>query len=296
MSLARTGYTGSMHDGQQPNGSNRKPDEYRVAPQTATQAEYDDYNQHAAGYKRPVRHSVRKMFIVFGILVGLGLVSFIIYWFFLRDTGGSSTQNTQTTQTNSSQSSEAPTTTDITTKTEHYVSNTFMLEFDYPEDWTVAEQSESGQLAVQSPALQLEDVTGAMVTGQVVFTIRNKQQPLPEFDSGNAIAALESEKITYAKPSSVQRGSTYLSFLRYATVSQGLNGIYVTGDYGYQKDQAIPKADFTPVDPIISTTFQKCADGTCGTMGTAIGISENMWEETTFSKPLKAIFESLTIN
>lgn len=120
---------------------------------------------------------------------------------------------------------------------------------------------------------------------------------MPEFDKGNAVAVRESEKIAYTKPSSVQRGSTYLSFLQYASsTATSLDGAYITGDVGYQKDQAIPKADFTPVDPVISLTFVKCADNSCTGEGTPIGVATTMWEDASFGKPLKTMLQSLVVN
>jgi hypothetical protein len=284
-------------DPQKPDETHRPADEYEAASQAMndTEGEHDDYKQHAKAYKKTHRHPVRKMLIILGALVLVSAAGFGAYVLFLKDDGKKTGDDTDTNQ-NSSQTPPANQTDQVTTKTEHYISNSFMLEFDHPEDWTVTETSGSGQLTVQSPALQLESANSETITGQVVFKIRDKQQPLPELDNGNAVAIRESEKIAYLKPSSAQRGSTYLSFLRYANSDSGLDGVYITGDYGYQKDQAIPKADFTPVDPIISLTFVQCADGSCGGESTAMAISDEAWQNAEFSKPLKAIFQSLTIN
>jgi hypothetical protein len=284
-------------DPQKPGETHKPVDEYEAASQAMndTEGEYDDYERHAQAYKKTNKHIVRKMLITAGAVLLLGAIAFGVYALFLKDDGKKATDDNSHNQ-NNSQSSQTSQTDEITTKTEHYVSNGFLLEFDHPEDWTVTETTGSGQLSAQSPALQFESASGETITGQIVFKIRDKQQPLPEFDNGNAAAVRESEKIAYLKPSSAQRGSTYLSFLRYANSGDGLDGVYITGDYGYQKDQAIPKADFTPVDPIISLTFVQCADNSCGGEGTAAAISEETWQNAGFNKPLKAIFQSLTIN
>lgn len=278
-------------DHQQSEKTNQPIDEYEAASQAT--AEYGEYSRHAAAYNSVLKHRVRKMLIMLGALFLLAAICLGVYWLFSKD--DSKQAATKKTQDDTS-SSRSAANVGVSTKTEHYVSNGFMLEFDHPEDWTVTETTGSGQLTVQSPALQFKAATGESITGRMLFKIRNKQQLLPEFDGGNAVAALESEKIDYAKPSSVQRGSTYLSFLQYATSSDGLDGIYVTGDTGYQAGQAIPKADFTPVDPVISITFEKCADRTCSGEATDTGIAESAWQDVAYANPLKAFFQSLVIN
>jgi hypothetical protein len=287
-------------DGQQPNqqpstphDDQRPADDYQAASQAT--AAYDTYTKQGSAYTAP-RHRVRKLLIILASLLLLGAIGFGVYWLFLRDKDNTSAPANTSQNESDDQTDETDKTARISTKTEHHVSALFMLEFDYPEDWTVAEETGSGYLTVQSPALQLMPAAGSTTTGRAVFKIRNKQQPLPEFDAGNAVAVRESEKIDYTKPSSVQRGSTYLSFLQYANSADGIDGIYITGDTGYQAAQAIPKADFTPVDPVISLTFEKCADSTCTGEGTPMGIAETMWQNTAFATPLKAIFQSLIIN
>lgn len=278
-------------DRQQPEKTNQPVDEYEAASQAT--AEYDEYSKHAAVYSAP-KHRVRKTLIILGTVIALAAIGFGLYWLFLKDDGKKAADSQA--QNDRPETSQQPANDEVSTKTEHYISNSFMLEFDHPDDWTVIETAGSGQLTVQSPTLQLKAATGGSITGRIVFKIRNKQQPLPEFDEGNALAALESEKINYTKPSSVQRGSTYLSFLQYATSSDGIDGVYITGDTGYQTDQAIPRADFTPVDPVISLTFEKCSDSACSGEVTATGIAESVWQNAAYAAPVKALFQSLIIN
>jgi hypothetical protein len=282
-------------DGQQPNQphkSDPSDDDFRAASQSA--AEYDEYTKHAKVYTAS-KHLVRKMLIVFGVLVLLAVIGLGIYWFFLRDSGKKADETKPSTSQSQQTQNEAK--LEISTKTEHYVATNFSLEFDYPDDWKVTEENGSGQLTVRSPTLRLTSASGAAMMGRITFKVRDKQQALPEFDKGNAVAARESEKIAYAKPSSVQRGSTYLSFLQYASsTAKGIDGVYITGDTGYQEAQAIPKADFTPVDPVISATFEKCANSTCSSQATAAGVATSLWQDAAFSKPLKAFFQSLAIN
>lgn len=227
-----------------------------------------------------------KVLVTLVVLVGLSAGA---YWLVFRHKPAPKPSTSATPQ----QTNETTT----TKATKHYSSTAFGLEFDYPEDWTATEANGNGTLTVRSPATQLKSATGQKVTGQVVLTFRNKQQTLTEFNEGNAVAARESVKINYAKPSSTQRGSTYLSFLRYARTSNGqaLDGVYVTGDNGYQIGQAIPKADFTPVDPIISVTFTKCVDRDCTKDGTPLSVAASSWSDQALSKPITTTLTSLVV-
>ncbi len=281
---------------QVPNSLRRpETDDYRAASQATATEEYEEYSKHAKAYTAP-RHRLRKLLIILLVVVLLGSAGAGVYLLLNRkDTTNNATKNTSNSR--SASTDTTPKASTITTTTEHYVSNGFMLEFDYPKDWVVNEPTTGGVLTVKSPALSLKDASGKAFNGQVVLTIRSKQQALPEFDKGNAVATIASQKINYTKPSQAQRGATYLSFLTYASSGQstGLDGVYITGDVGYQKGQAIPKADFTPVDPVISVTFAKCTGG-CGADATAASIDANMWQDETFGKPLTSMLESLTIN
>jgi hypothetical protein len=285
-----------------PNEQNNRPatnssqpvDDYQAASQATAEQAYNDYTSKGKVYSVPT-HKLRKVLIVLLVLLILGGGGFSAYWFLIRkDTKSSAEADKTPGQQTATVKDEKM----FATETEHHTSQYFMLEFDYPNDWTIEETSDSGKLTARSPAVQLKNPSGQTYNGQVVLTIRNKQQALPEFDKGNAVAALASEKIDYSKPSSVQRGSTYLSFLRYAssTSTKSLDGLYITGDVGYQKDQAIPKADFTPVDPIISVTFVKCTASACTGEGTASSIAATMWEDTLFSGPMTTMLKSLIVN
>jgi hypothetical protein len=284
-------------DGQHPTDPSRnKPDEFQEASRATAQEEYDDYAKHSYAYTAPKR-TTRKVLLALVAIVLLAAAAFALYEFVLKKDDITKTDTSKSSDS-SRQEQAADSDTLITEQTEHYASTGFMLEFDYPNDWKVSEPTGEGRLTVTSPAVSLTQADGQKFTGQIVMSIRNKQQALPEFDKGNATAAMASEKINYAKPSSVQRGSTYLSFLTYAgtTQSDRLDGLYITGDVGYQKGQAIPKADFTPVDPVISVTFVKCSDASCGSEGAAAGVDTKMWQDSGFGTPLKSMLQSLTIN
>jgi hypothetical protein len=263
---------------------------------TAAEEDYDNYSARGATYTAP-KHVFRKVLIWLLVLILLAAAGFAVYKFVIKKDDGKKPTNQATTSNSNPQQSESET-PKITDETEHYTSNGFMLEFDYPKDWKVDEPTTGGIVTAKSPVLSLKQADGQTTQGQVVFTIRNKQQTMPEFDKGNAVAAIESEKINYSKPSTAQRAATYLSFLTYASSTEAgaIDGVYITGDLGYQKGQAVPKADFTPVDPVISVTFVKCSDSSCSDGGTSTGIDAAMWKDSGFGVPLKSMLQSLIIN
>lgn len=178
-------------------------------------------------------------------------------------------------------------------ETKQISSSQFSLDMEIPADWEVVDESGSGVFTATSPNVSIPAAGGGTVTGKVTLSIRDKAQKLAEFDEGNAVAVIDSEKVSYSKPSSAQRGQTYLSYLAYPATAEKelINGIYITGDFGYQKDQAIPKADIQKIDPIISLSFKAC-DGTC-TKDIGIDASSISGE---FGTAIKKILQSLTIN
>ena len=130
---------------------------------------------------------------------------------------------------------------DVAEPTNTFNSAPFNLQFDYPETWKAGAGADN-KIVATSPATKLKLVSGTTQTGQIILTIQHKQISLPAFTTGSALAIRESEKIDYKKPSQVQRASTYLSFLNYVgSTAKGIDGVYITGDFGYVKDQYVPK-------------------------------------------------------
>lgn len=259
--------------------------EYQPDPQSTV-----DYLRSIAPQKK--RNTGKRIAIVLTVLVLLAGLGFGAYWLFLRDKPAPQPKKQSNTPAQPSEETQ--------TGTKHRTSTMFSLEFDYPEDWTINEVDGSNQLTARSPRTQLKSPNGQTINGQIVFTIRGKGQQLTEFNDGSAIAVRESQKLDYKKPSQVQRGSTYVSFLRYSGTSnsKALDGIYVTGDNGYQLEQWAPKTDFSSLDPVISITFVTCANKDCtgSKSGTPISIAANSWDNTTFAKPLKNLLTSLVVN
>jgi|GEM_PF-770039 len=258
-----------------------------------------------AAYLRDLRrsgnddsHKVRNIIlIIVGAIVVLALAAGA-YWWWGGPMPGDSKKTDNTTQQPVTQNApQTKTDQSATTKTtEDYSSTTFSLSLAYPSSWTPAEAN--GVLTITSPVVDLTDATGQKQKGQMVLTVRNKQVLLPEFDKGSAAAVLPSEKIKYTKPSSTQRASTFVSYLQYAetTTKGGLDGIYITGDAGYQYGQTIPKGDIARIDPKISLGFVSCGDGACakGTPTLPLTISGSSWTGAD-KEAVMAMFASIVL-
>ena len=275
-----------------------KPSEHPTPPSPAT--EQDDFEEAADSTvdldqfmpqlkPKPMWQKVLKWLIF--LLILLALIGGGIYWW--RKHHAASPAPHQTSQ--SSQSSNAQAAPQVSTK--QYTSSSFNLSFNYPETWTVADTG-NGKLTVTSPAQQLTAADGQQQTGQIVLTIQNESSAdFSMFKQGSAVAVLDSSKIAYSSPTPTQRANTYISFLQYASTSThgALDGVYVTGDFGYQKNQTIPESDITKVDPVITVTFNQCSNASCSGTVKPMSISSSAWNTSSFSGPIVTMLKSLAI-
>lgn len=180
-----------------------------------------------------------------------------------------------------------------TAQTKHYDSSNYTLSFYYPAAWTVSDTST--KLTVTSPATWLKSAADASVDVHAVVVIQNQQTSMPGFPSGGAVAALESDKLTYKQPSSIQRAQTYLSYLSY-TRPDDLDALYVTGDNGYQQGQAIPMADVLEGNPLISVDFERCSNSTCtGSTNGPVTLRASDWQATKVSKEVVSLIEAIVL-
>lgn len=235
------------------------------------------------GYQKQGRdhHSI---YVILGVILALALIAAGSYWFLHKSKNAANTPPKANTTLKTQQDSQASDIriTDVST-TKNYSSTNFGLSFTYPADWTVTDGG-NGILTAKSPV-----VSFGSITGQVVLTIRDSSQKLSEFGStGKAIAERDSEKIAYTKPTQTQRANTYLSYLTFPSTNNGVSGLYITGDDGYQKGQTVPASDVSQVDPIVSIGFTKS--------GAPINILDDELSNNNFLPPLKSILESLSIN
>jgi len=226
------------------------------------------------------------------IVLLLGIAGGVYYWFGMRKAPTKSVASSKQSaaQTVPTPDANAP------IKTKHFDSTSLSLGFDYPDTWTVTDDG-NGKITVKSPALELAGANAQKTDTQITVTMQPKQANIDVFKNGNAVAVLDSQKIAYTKPSQNQRAQTYLSFLQYVdTTTDGLDAIYVTGDFGYQKGQAIPLVDVSKADPLITVTFAKCSDAHCGGTPTAATLAATDWGTTTYlAKVVQALLTSLVV-
>ncbi len=182
-----------------------------------------------------------------------------------------------------------------TTETKHHESPTFGLGFDYLADWTVTEAN--GRLSAVSKTMKLKAADGQTSNARIQVLIQPKQTVIKEFDKGNGLAVLDSEKITYTKPSPSQRGQTYLSFVNYPSSSaKGIDALYITGDIGYQKDQAVPMVDIVRVDPLITVNFLQCPNEACSGATAPFTLEADVWQKNAaLPVAIKTVLTTLSI-
>jgi hypothetical protein len=255
-----------------------------------------DYLKTLRGNEKPKKRWPKVVGIIVAALIVLGALGGAAYYWFVVKVDDTPTA-THTTQSDSKATNTPQQTQNGTTpaETKDYTSTNFPVELKYPPNWTVNDTPT--KLTITSPQLDLPAANGETLKGAAVFTIRNKQPSLPEFSKGNAVAVLPSENITYASPATGQRGSTYVSFLQYsATTAKGaLDGIYITGNAGYQQGQAIPMVDVVKVDPLITVTFVSCTT-TCSDASPAANVSSTVWTAASLQTILENMFKSLAIS
>lgn len=243
----------------------------------------------AAGPKQKKKRP-KRLFVIALITIFLAAILLAVYWFVIKENAKSSRPIESKRSAKQAEPSGS-----ISTETKQYTSPNFNLSLKYPANWKVTDTAGSNVLIVESPSLLLTSVTGQKSDGIIRLQIQNKNYPITGFEKGNALAALPSELIKYINPTQMQRAETHLSFLTYAPATSGINALYITGDYGYQANQAIPQLDISTGDPIVSVRFLQCNDEIC-TKPISIAINTASWDDPAFSAPIKNMLTSLSIN
>lgn len=254
-----------------------------------------EYLRSLTGNKKPKKSRWWvKLLKTLLIIVIVGALAGGVFWYFDKKASTDNKKEAKQSQEQKDSNTDASKIPQTTIK--HYDSTAFNLGFDYPDSWKVTEAS--GKITVASPAGTFKTASGT-TSAQVVFTIQAKQSTLPGFKNGNGIAVRASEKVAYAKPTPNQRAQTYMTFVSNAgAATVGIDSIFVTGDLGYQKDQAVPQMDIVQGDPLVSIFFAKCQDTACPSDPTTakVTIADSAWADSnTLVKAAKATLLSLTI-
>ena len=247
-------------------------------------------------------HRRRKRRFIFGSLILITLITIGAggYFFLSQPADNENEDDSQipiTTPTQVTQQVTQTVPTPITyfsDEIKRYKSDQFSLSLDVPADWKIKDDEENKLLTITSPTVSIPTGSSSY-SGVVVLTVQPTGKELTIFEAGNSIAAVASEKITYSQASAVQRGQTFVSFLGYAGAPSAINeidGVYITGDFGYEKDQAIPEVDIKNVDPNIFVEFFIC-DGMCDI---PLAIPYSIWQDPQFGGKIENMLVSLTIN
>lgn len=252
--------------------------------------------------KKRRRSKGKLLLITVLIVVLLAAGGASAYYFMGKKSSGTTKQPAKTAATtNTDQTSNEPAANSdqsSAAETKTYNSQTFGMSIAYPGDWTPAETKD--KLTITSPVVKLTDATSQTKSGRLVLTVRARQDKPVEFTGGAVVAVLDSDKVDYTKPTSTQRGSTYLSYLQFATTTTkgGLDGVYITGDYGYKYGQTVRLAEISKVDPLVNVTFVSCADETCADSAQApMTISSTAWKSDTANRTVvETMLKSLTLN
>lgn len=234
----------------------------------------------AAAVPPPVaRRKKRRWPAVLLAIVLLAAATFGAYWIGDHQASGPSQQ---------SASPAKPATKKHTAKqpaavqTKQYSSTNYNLGFSYLTNWKLTDTAT--KLTVASPEVPMTMADGMKMNGHVLVTVQHKQTTIAGYPADGAVASLESQKLTYTLPSPIQRAQTYLTFLSYKQ-ADGLDAVYVTGDYGVVQHQLVPMDYIVANDPLVSVTFVTCATADCATgTVTPMTLLASSWQAASFSK------------
>lgn len=145
----------------------------------------------------------KKIFIVLVILIVIGAGGFGAFMLLKPKNKQTSTTTEQKTATATTQE-EA-----VTTSTKTYTNDIMRINFKYPDNWTVTE--DSNVVLVTSPEFSYKTVDKGSVNGIFKIYIRQGAQSADSKIIGRGVAVAPSEKLTYANPAPSQRKDTFLT-------------------------------------------------------------------------------------
>ncbi len=269
------------------------------APKPLTEEEAAERQQRIDYLKSLRKQDTKKtgskkwLIVVVIVLLLIVAVLAVAFWYINRSTPApASTTTKKTSPTNQAAQQDTPA-ADANFK--DYTSTNFALGLKYPSDWTLNDTAAG--LTIISPAQQLPGSAGSPVSGAVVFAVRPPQQSLPEFKTGNAVAVLDSKNVNYTSPAQGQRATTFLSYVQYdtTTVKGALDSIYITGNTGYKKGQAIPMTDVIKTNPLINVYFVQCTSS-CTPTSTSMNVNGASWTTSQANTTVETMLKSLSLN
>jgi fumarate reductase subunit D len=239
--------------------------------------------------KKPSK--AKKFYLTIVIILVLALIAALIL-FVLHNS--SKKVVTDSSHKTTSSVSTSPTISAAAGPTTTYQSVDFNLNVTYPKSWSVSTAGTSS-MSLISPITQLVDGTLKPVDSKIVVEVQPQGQISSNISSGNSVAVLPSQLVSYTNPTQSQAAQTYVSFIQYpsTTIIGGLDAIYVTGNNGYLKTQTIPAGDVAGLDPLVTITFEKCTTNDC-VQTQPVTISSTMWDNSSFKNMILSIIESFS--
>lgn len=245
---------------------------------------------------QPTKHSNKKLVISLIVLVALVIGGGVYLKYHAKSTKAKAdvaqhqkVKNNKTTKTTPTAVSKIATAS--------YAAASYGATFNYPTSWLVVNNTGS-PLLVMSPTMNLVAADGKSVLGVVEMTLAQTGYLPPAFGT-QSVAVLTSQKVNFASPSTTQAAATYISFIQYpsTTTVGGLDGIYVSGNYGYQKYQIIPSSNITSVNPFIDFSFLSCANPLCSVATRQpLTISSREWSNSSFVAPILLMIKSFSFD
>jgi hypothetical protein len=245
----------------------------------------------------PVSQKKRRAWpVVLLVLVLLAAAIAGSYWFGSRKAAAPAQTTTKATTAPKQKAMTKP------VALKHYDSTTYTLGLDYPETWTLSDTA--ARLSLQSPSTEVKTSDGSTSNVRAVITIQNPQTTsgakpsvLDNFPADGAVATVSSDKLSYKKPTEVQRAETYLSYLSYGS-AKGLDRLFLTGDNGYQQGQLVPVSDVSKGNPLVGVAFATCTNNDCVVSDnpTYQNLERAAYKSSELAKQVTAILESLQFN
>lgn len=175
------------------------------------------------------------------VIVGLLIIGGIGFAFALFQENNSKKQPAATNQpAASSEENQTNTNDDVpnVSATKTFKADFPRIEFTYPENWKVTENTEQEGVRVESPNFNYTSINGNKISGYFRIYIRQGARQQDGKYIGRGVAAIDSEKLTYAAPASEQRAETNLSFFGLDSDS---NFAYflIAGNFALQKGDSL---------------------------------------------------------
>lgn len=191
-------------------------DEHEYPPASVPPTEQFDrqpeFNPQPSPEPSAPRFSKKRLILVvigFFVLGGIGFAVALI------QENSSQKQPAATNQTNAnSEENQTNSNEDVpnVAATKTFKADFPRVEFTYPENWKVTENTEQEGIRIESPDFNYTSINGNKISGNFRIYIRQGARQQDGKYIGRGVAAVDSEKLVYSAPASEQRPETNLSF------------------------------------------------------------------------------------